>query len=382
MSSIIQPSYGPKAYGVPTKARGTKQTETKGSSFLDLAARASRDKSDVLDISGKVQDVTDSQAQAVSDNEALEKFKKDIWSEIDSMSWGSSISVQITDDAFEKMMVDKEFKNKMMNLIREDACGSNAMCGGTIIRIDGNGYSGYSYMDNHAAFGRAAVETHSKGKSAFYSKKIDKKRQDERLLQRKRDMERTAKAAADRHDARVRIAKADKSFSSIADLLKTRIASTPSATLETFLPAGTDMPFFKKEFYEDLSKIICNPTVSNAAVNISDAAFQAMKDDPEYRAQVLALLQRDLGASYAPRNCSVLITVGTSLDQYRADSWPVGNDSEFHTRSKGSFWEQRMERHKKYMELAEEAAAKRRLMMKLRMNGGSVSAAELLMGLL
>ena len=382
MSSIIQPSYGPKAYGVPTKARGTKQTETKGSSFLDLAARASRDKSDVLDISGKVQDVTDSQAQAVSDNEALEKFKKDIWSEIDSMSWGSSISVQITDDAFEKMMVDKEFKNKMMNLIREDACGSNAMCGGTIIRIDGNGYSGYSYMDNHAAFGRAAVETHSKGKSAFYSKKIDKKRQDERLLQRKRDMERTAKAAADRHDARVRIAKADKSFSSIAELLKTRIASTPSATLETFLPAGTDMPFFKKEFYEDLSKIICNPTVSNAAVNISDAAFQAMKDDPEYRAQVLALLQRDLGASYAPRNCSVLITVGTSLDQYRADSWPVGNDSEFHTRSKGSFWEQRMERHKKYMELAEEAAAKRRLMMKLRMNGGSVSAAELLMGLL
>ena len=244
MSSIIQPRYGPKAYGVPTKARGTKQTETKGSSFLDLAARASRDKSDVLDISGKVQDVTDSQAQAVSDNEALEKFKKDIWSEIDSMSWGSSISVQITDDAFEKMMVDKEFKNKMMNLIREDACGSNAMCGGTIIRIDGNGYSGYSYMDNHAAFGRAAVETHSKGKSAFYSKKIDKKRQDERLLQRKRDMERTAKAAADRHDARVRIAKEDKSFSSIADLLKTRIASTPSATLETFLPAGTDMPFF------------------------------------------------------------------------------------------------------------------------------------------
>ena len=41
-----------------------------------------------------------------------------------------------------------------------------------------------------------------------------------------------------------------------------------------------------------------------------------------------------------------------------------------------------MGHHKKYMELAEEAAAKRRLMTKLRMNGGSVSAAELLMGLL
>ena len=160
------------------------------------------------------------------------------------------------------------------------------------------------------------------------------------------------------------------------------INGTGATQQKAELSKAEEMQLFKKEFYEDLSKIICNPTVSNAAVNISDAAFQAMKDDPEYRAQVLSLLQRDLGASYAPRNCSVLITVGTSLDQYRADSWPVGNDSEFHTRSKGSFWEQRMERHKKYMELAEEAAAKRRLMMKLRMNSGSVSAAELLMGLL
>ena len=167
---------------------------------------------------------------------------------------------------------------------------------------------------------------------------------------------------------------------STTDVLE--INSTESPQQKTVLSETEEMQLFKKEFYEDLSKIVCNPTVSNAAVNISDAAFQAMKDDPEYRAQVLSLLQRDLGASFAPRNCSILITVGTDLNQYRADSWPVSNDSEFHSRSKGSFWEQRMERHKKYMELAEEAAAKRRLMMKLRMNGGSISAAELLMGLL
>ena len=160
------------------------------------------------------------------------------------------------------------------------------------------------------------------------------------------------------------------------------INSTESTQQKTVLSEAEEMQLFKKEFYEDLSKIVGHPTVSNAAVNISDAAFQAMKNDPEYRAQVLSLLQRDLGASFAPRNCSIMITVGTNLDQYRADSWPVGNDSEFHSRSKDSFWEQRMERHKKYMELQQEAAAKRRLMMKLRMNGGSVSAAELLMGLL
>lgn len=173
---------------------------------------------------------------------------------------------------------------------------------------------------------------------------------------------------------------ATRASRSTTDVLE--INSTESTQQKTVLSEAEEMQLFKKEFYEDLSKIVCNPTVSNVAVNISDAAFQAMKDDPEYRAQVLSLLQRDLGASFAPRNCSILITVGTDLDQYRADSWPVGNDSEFHLRSKDSFWEQRMERHKKYMELAEEAAAKRRLMMKLRMNGGSVSAAELLMGLL
>ena len=173
---------------------------------------------------------------------------------------------------------------------------------------------------------------------------------------------------------------AARASGSTTDVLE--INSTEFPQQKTVLSEAEEMQLFKKEFYEDLSKIVCNPTVSNAAVNISDAAFQAMKDDPEYRAQVLSLLQRDLGASFAPRNCSILITVGTDLNQYRADSWPVGNDSEFHLRSKNSFWEQRMERHKKYMELAEEAAAKRRLMMKLRMNGGSVSAAELLMGLL
>lgn len=52
------------------------------------------------------------QTQGLSESEKLENFKKEIWKEIDSMSWGSNISVQITDSAFEKMMVDKEFKKQ------------------------------------------------------------------------------------------------------------------------------------------------------------------------------------------------------------------------------------------------------------------------------
>ena len=98
------------------------------------------------------------------------------------------------------------------------------------------------------------------------------------------------------------------------------------------------MTAFKKEFYDDLSKITNHRTVSNMAVNISEEAFQAMKDDPEYRSKVLQLIQHDWGDSYAPRNCSVLITVGTSIKDYRADSWPVGYDSEFYARSQNSFY--------------------------------------------
>ena len=127
-------------------------------------------------------------------------------------------------------------------------------------------------------------------------------------------------------------ARASEEKNDVFDVNRTEVVQQKAELSE-----AEEMQLFKKEFYEELSKIVCNPTVSKAAVNISDAAFQAMKDDPEYRAQVLSLLQRDLGASFAPRNCSILITVGTDLDQYRADSWPVGNDSEFHSRSKDSF---------------------------------------------
>lgn len=84
------------------------------------------------------------------------------------MPWGANTSIQITDGAFKKMMEDSEFKNKMMKIIREDAIGSNKMCGGTLINIDENGYKGYSYMADHAKEAESAFSAHSKDKDAFY----------------------------------------------------------------------------------------------------------------------------------------------------------------------------------------------------------------------
>ena len=126
------------------------------------------------------------QTQEVSDAEKLENFKKEIWNEINSMPWGANTSIQITDGAFRKMMEDGEFKNKMMKIIREDAVGSNKMCGGTLINIDENGYKGYSYMADHAKEAGSAFAAHSKDKAAFYVKKAEKKREYMKLLEEKR----------------------------------------------------------------------------------------------------------------------------------------------------------------------------------------------------
>lgn len=125
------------------------------------------------------------------------------------------------------------------------------------------------------------------------------------------------------------------------------------------LSEAEEMEIFKKEFYDELSKITNHRTVSNAAVNISEAAFKAMKGDPEYREKILSLIQRNLGASYAPRDCSVLITVGATLDDYRGDSWSVGYDSEFHMRSRNSFYKRTSGKQDRQKEILEKYLQKR-----------------------
>lgn len=150
--------------GVYQYTNKTQKTATSGANFAERTA----------------------QAQESSDAEKLENFKKEIWNEINSMPWGANTSIQITDGAFRKMMEDSEFKNKMMKIIREDAIGSNKMCGGTLINIDENGYKGYSYMADHAKEAGTAFSAHSKDKNAFYVKKAEKKREYMKMLEEKR----------------------------------------------------------------------------------------------------------------------------------------------------------------------------------------------------
>lgn len=126
-----------------------------------------------------------------------------------------------------------------------------------------------------------------------------------------------------------------------------------------------ELEAFKKEFYQELSQITMHSTVSNAAVNVTEAAFKRMKDDPEYKQQVLNWIKHDLGASYGSRNASVMLTVGSTLEECRGDAWPVSADSEFGIRSQDSFYKRSNERKERQEELLEEYLEKRAQAKKL-----------------
>lgn len=139
------------------------------------------------------------------------------------------------------------------------------------------------------------------------------------------------------------------------------------------LTPDEEMAVFKKEFYADLNKIIIHSSIENAAVNISEKAFQAMKDDPEYREKILSLIQRDLGGSYyrpgVPDLASVVITVGETSEDYRGDSWPTCNNSEYFAKSGKSFWKKRTSgnngaKDTSYQEIAAKKLAEKRLQEK------------------
>ena len=128
----------------------------------------------------------------------------------------------------------------------------------------------------------------------------------------------------------------------------------------TELSEAEEMEQFKKEFYAELERIPKNRTIINLAVNISEEAFENMKADPEYRAKIMSVLQRDLTSSFAPLKASLLITVGATEKDYRGDSWSgPNNDSEFFARSQNSFYKKTSGQKDRQKELLKEYLKKR-----------------------
>lgn len=154
-----------------------------------------------------------------------------------------------------------------------------------------------------------------------------------------------------------------------------------------------NMEAYKKTIQEQISQMPLSSTrqMESISIHISDAAFERMKTDPEYEAWVL----NDLREAFSQTNPWVPVCgggysvfyIGETKEECHAESWYPGyqdgnGEDIFEEKSSDSFWERRMESHKKFMELQAEAAARRRIFIKLLQNGGTLSTSELLFDLL
>ena len=254
MSSIIQPNYGTRAYSTSTKARETKQTGTQSSSFLDLAARASRSTADVLEISSRSEVTNEVETSNV---EAYKKHLESKYGQITVQNVGkdqaslqkagsrmNGNSVVIAPNILEDMANDPEkaayyeqkiddFFNATPRLKAQLAAqGLNYEPCGVVIHEDGS----VTYIGGCGDSPERVAEV-----NRITAEKAKKKAEQQRQYQ-----EQSAAAAAQRRAMWERTAKTaalEKTFSNIGDLLKMRMVSAPAVTPEISLPAGENMFF-------------------------------------------------------------------------------------------------------------------------------------------
>ncbi len=239
--------------------------------------------------------------------------------------------IDITDAAYRRMQTDPEYEKKILDAIAKNKAVN---FGGYIpviayTRVDDTWEKCYGYTQGMKENVGYTGSTSAKGADIGHRKKARQKELLEEYLEKRAQVKQFEKKVLDE-----KIEKQD-------------------------LSEAKEMELFKKEFYDDLSKITIHKTLNNVAINISEAGFKAMKDNPEYREKILSLLQRDLGSSLAPRNCSGVFTIGATLNEYRGDSWPVGYDSGFYARSKNSFYKKVSEKKDRQKELQEKQFKKR-----------------------
>lgn len=131
----------------------------------------------------------------------------------------------------------------------------------------------------------------------------------------------------------------------ISEVDRTEQISTKDMTMEKY-----------KEYISDrLSRIPMHPSQmqNSVAIHISDAGFEAMKNDPEYEEWVMEWLGKDF-AFHDPWSgiCGghyVVHYIGATKEEYRGEGWyPAyqngSGESLFNQKAKGSFWERRLKR--------------------------------------
>ncbi|MCM1499952.1 MAG: hypothetical protein NC124_15930 [Clostridium sp.] len=136
------------------------------------------------------------------------------------------------------------------------------------------------------------------------------------------------------------------------------------------------MEEYKQYIYGKISQMTINPSrmQDTISINISEAGFEAMKNDPEYEEWVLDYLQKDFNC-YNPwtascGGCYCVKYIGATKEEYHGESWYAGyqngkGTSLYDEKSQDSFWERRAERKRRLEEQYEEIQEKKALAKRL-----------------
>lgn len=177
------------------------------------------------------------------------------------------------------------------------------------------------------------------------------------------------------------------SFLKLANQLSGEAASAAAPQKST---SDMDIIEYKSYISNKISQLTIHQSraLDSISVKISDAGFEAMRTDPDYEKWVLNTLQEDFGNARPISGGSRLCTymVGASEEEYFVqkvylDPDAAEADKQLSSETGDSFWERRIESHKRFQELQKEAYLKRWLLQQ-KLKGGSASAAVLLSGLI
>lgn len=136
------------------------------------------------------------------------------------------------------------------------------------------------------------------------------------------------------------------------------------------------MEEYKEYIYDTIAGLPVHPSQirNSVTVYISDAGFEAMKNDPEYEAWVLDTLKKNFSFNdpWGPMNGGnyVVHSFGATKEEYQGHSWPKETERSRRRKTEESYWEERRKRRKElnkkyYEELLERKALIRRLQQKL-----------------
>lgn len=135
------------------------------------------------------------------------------------------------------------------------------------------------------------------------------------------------------------------------------------------------MEEYKSYIHDQISLLKQDPSQwgDSIAINISEAGFEAMKNDKEYEKWVLDTLEQNFSArdpwSSICGGKYVVHFFGATKEEYHGHSWypeyAGGNGTGlFNRQSEDSFWKKRMDRQKANREYADKLAERRRLQKK------------------